>query len=53
MLYTGGMAEEKVNAELFLDLPDDEEFLKGLGVSLGFKKLVVKKDNEVSGTISS
>ena len=47
-IYTG-MAEEKVNAELFLDLPDDEDFLKGLGLSLGFKKLVVKKANEVSG----
>ena len=43
------MAEEKVNAELFLDLPDDETFLNELGLSGGFKRLVVKKANEVSG----
>ena len=50
MLYT--TADEKVNAELFLDLSDDDDFLKQLGLSLGFRKLVVKKVNEVSGNSS-
>lgn len=32
---------------MFLDLPDDEEWLKDLGLSRGFKRLVVKKVKEV------
>ena len=40
-------AANKINGELFLELPEDEEFLKELKLSLGFKKLVVKKAKEV------
>ena len=36
-----------INGELFLELPGDDELLKELQLSIGFKRLVVKKAKEV------
>ena len=37
----------KINGELFLELEEDEEFLKELNLSPAFKRLVKKKAKEV------
>ena len=36
-----------VNGELFLELPDDKEFLQELKLTHAFNRLVVKKAKEV------
>ena len=38
----------KINGELFLELEEDEEFLRDLNLSLGFKRRVKRKAKEVS-----
>ena len=39
--------DAKINGELFLDLPNDEELLKGVELSRAFRKLVGRKAKEV------
>ena len=39
--------DNKINGELFLELEEDEELLRELNLSLGFKKLVKRMVKQV------
>ena len=42
------IVDEKINGELFLELPDDKEFLQDLGLSPAFKRLLIRKAKQVA-----